>query len=474
MKKGLSIILLLFVFAISKAQDNKFEASKDARRWMVGVQGGTSFITGDADKIKLSYSGGIHAQYSISHTFGFRVIGNYANLQGGAQKSTATKFGLNTFESDNKAIEGQLQAVFNLSNLSFIRKSRRWGAYFFAGGGAIFNNGTSKYSYIGSTTQQGDTFKKSIGVVGLGLGVKFNATDLITIGLEFGTRYTLSDSIDLLNARVFANRSKDLYHLPQLFVSFKLGKSGKKHLDWINPVASMYDKIETVEKKIDKLDKDSDNDGVSDRFDKEPNTPAGVKVYGNGESVDSDGDGIPDSKDIEPNTPKGAEVDKTTGKSIDSDNDGVPDGIDLSPNTDVNKYITNHQGIPIISKDDAANITKGGGKIGYLPAIFFATNEVDPYPVHLNDLQQIAISMNTNTGLKLEIIGNTDVRSSSAYNNKLALQRAENIKHILVNQFGVDASRLEVKSNGESTPITKGTRSIDHQANRRVQFFIKK
>ena len=43
--------------------------------------------------------------------------------------------------------------------------------------------------------------------------------------------------------------------------------------------------------------KDSDQDGVMDEFDKDPNTPAGALVYGNGIPIDSDRDGLPDYKD---------------------------------------------------------------------------------------------------------------------------------------------------------------------------------
>lgn len=48
---------------------------------------------------------------------------------------------------------------------------------------------------------------------------------------------------------------------------------------------------------------DSDNDGVVDQFDLEPNTPAGVPVDTRGRSRDTDGDGVPDHLDKELITP---------------------------------------------------------------------------------------------------------------------------------------------------------------------------
>ena len=49
---------------------------------------------------------------------------------------------------------------------------------------------------------------------------------------------------------------------------------------------------------------DADGDGVTDQFDMEPNTPAGVPVDVRGVAKDTDGDGVPDYKDKELLTPQ--------------------------------------------------------------------------------------------------------------------------------------------------------------------------
>src|SRR2546428_11251880 len=78
--------------------------------------------------------------------------------------------------------------------------------------------------------------------------------------------------------------------------------------------------------------KDSDGDGVYDRIDKCPGTPTGARVDAQGCPTDADRDGVPDGPDQCPNTPAGATVD-TTGCPVDSDHDCVPDGLDKCPNT---------------------------------------------------------------------------------------------------------------------------------------------
>ena len=72
---------------------------------------------------------------------------------------------------------------------------------------------------------------------------------------------------------------------------------------------------------------DTDADGVPDKRDKCPDTPAGATVDASGCPHDTDGDGVWDGLDQCPGTLKGATVD-AKGCPIDTDGDGLPDGID--------------------------------------------------------------------------------------------------------------------------------------------------
>ncbi len=81
-------------------------------------------------------------------------------------------------------------------------------------------------------------------------------------------------------------------------LEFTLGSRDKENLTFANPVATLYDelkdpslrnevealkqRVSTLESTVDLLNKDSDGDGVSDKFDKCPNTPAGTVVDGSG------------------------------------------------------------------------------------------------------------------------------------------------------------------------------------------------
>ena len=100
--------------------------------------------------------------------------------------------------------------------------------------------------------------------------------------------------------------------------------------------------------------KDSDLDGIFDKLDMCPNTPANVRVDDLGCPLDSDGDGIPDYLDQCPNTPSAAYglVD-SVGCPIDTDGDGVPDYIDRCPNTPAEaRDFVDDQGCPLDTDGD--------------------------------------------------------------------------------------------------------------------------
>jgi outer membrane protein OmpA-like peptidoglycan-associated protein len=85
--------------------------------------------------------------------------------------------------------------------------------------------------------------------------------------------------------------------------------------------------------------KDSDRDGISDRFDRCPYTPAGVIVDRHGCPLDSDNDGVPDYLDNCPHTPKEAiGFIGPDGCMLDTDGDGIPDYLDRCPDSPVGAY----------------------------------------------------------------------------------------------------------------------------------------
>jgi peptidoglycan-associated lipoprotein len=79
--------------------------------------------------------------------------------------------------------------------------------------------------------------------------------------------------------------------------------------------------------------------------------------------------------------------------------------------------------------------------------------------------------LQANSGLRLRIAGNTDERGSDEYNLALGQRRAAAAKRYLV-QRGIDASRLEVTSNGKEKPAATGSDESAWSQNRRDEFEI--
>lgn len=475
MKKLLIFSLTAMLALPAMAQQKKgVFPNGDTKRWMFGVQAGGTFLTGDARELGFSYAAGLSAQYSFSHSMGLRVLGNFGQVKGAEKIGTDRPY--TKYDFTNNFWEAQGQFVVTFGNISFLRKMKKTNFYMAGGMGIMGNDATSTYTLKSDSSKElTGTFSELIPSFSYSAGLRYSLGKSAAIGLEYNFRYCGSDLVDVLQYNSSANQAKDVVNMVQLTLSFKLGKKGKEHVEWINPVEAIYEDIAKTSKRVDELSGDQDGDGVSDYFDKDNTTPAGAMVYGNGQAVDTDGDGVADIKDLEPNSPKGATVDEN-GQASDKDKDGVPDVLDLSPNTDTS-YMVNHQGIPIMTKELARKLApKGGlgqgGGIGYMPAIIFETGKSQIMPIHYSDLQGIAEVIKRNDGLKILIIGNADYRGSEQLNQKLALARAEAVKKVLVESFGVDPNRLEVQSNGEKVPIAKGTDPMSLQANRRVQFFI--
>jgi OOP family OmpA-OmpF porin len=84
-------------------------------------------------------------------------------------------------------------------------------------------------------------------------------------------------------------------------------------------------------------------------------------------------------------------------------------------------------------------------------------------------LDQIAITLKTNTNFYLVVSGHTDNVGNEAYNLALSGRRAEEVKRYLINQ-GVEGYRLIVEVYGFSRPKSSNDTAEGRTVNRRVDF----
>lgn len=202
-------------------------------------------------------------------------------------------------------------------------------------------------------------------------------------------------------------------------------------------------------------DYDSDGDGVPDSADRCPDTPKGVAVDANGCPVDSDGDGVADYQDKCPNTPAGTTVD-ANGCALDSDGDGVPNYRDDCPGTprgtavDSNGCAVKVAIMYIHFAFDSAQIMLDKGDTG--PSLAKAIQLLSERP-----------------GDRVRIVGHTDNVGSDSYNQTLSERRAAAVRQYLIDNGGINASRMESEGRGESQPSVSNQTEEGRAQNRRVE-----
>ena len=204
---------------------------------------------------------------------------------------------------------------------------------------------------------------------------------------------------------------------------------------------------------------DADGDGVADADDRCPNTPAGVRVDASGCPVDSDGDKVPDYLDKCPNTPSGAQVD-ANGCPLDRDGDGVPDFQDRCPDR---AGPASNKGCPEIKAEQKKILNEA------TRFILFDFNKATLKPSSNARLDQMVQILNEYPDYSLSIAGHTDSKGDDAYNLKLSYDRAAAARAYMLGK-GIPAERIEARGYGETKPIASNATAAGQAQNRRVDF----
>ncbi|SFV51549.1 Outer membrane protein A precursor [hydrothermal vent metagenome] len=313
-----------------------------------------------------------------------------------------------------------------------------------------------------------------------GAGLKYSFADNIAFKAE---------TIYLAKATQTQNKYIDNNLVAMVGLTFAFGKTNAEQ-----PVVVFDDDKDGVVNKNDQCpntpagvkvdvkgcELDSDNDGVVDSKDACPNTIAGVKVDTKGCEVDSDHDGVVDSQDVCPNTLVGTKVD-AKGCELDSDNDGVADSKDACPNTIAGIKVdfrgcdldTDKDGV-VDSKDICPNTPKGEKvnsdgcpKIVELE-INFENNSAVIKEESQDQVDKYATFLKDHKNYSAHIIGYTDSRGSAKYNQKLSQKRAKAVVDALIAK-GVDPAQLSYEGKGEANPVADNATAEGRAKNRRIE-----
>jgi OOP family OmpA-OmpF porin len=104
--------------------------------------------------------------------------------------------------------------------------------------------------------------------------------------------------------------------------------------------------------------------------------------------------------------------------------------------------------------------------------VLFDFDKSNIKPEYLPEIQKAAEVLKKNPETPAEIQGHTDWTGTKEYNLKLSERRANSVKQALVEQFGIDASRLTTKGFGKSNPVADNRTKEGRQENRRAIVII--
>lgn len=489
--RKLLLIFVAFTLSVSVASAQEAGKKKSYNKLSLSINGGLTTFYGDIQQYtwwpvkdyrserKGAWGMGGNIGWQFNPVWGVNVNLLGAHLRGTKRQGPKSESTNNWAYFDASTFEYTVNATLNFMNLIYRDKTKqRKFKYYFSFGMGFTSFRSAKYrlgtdEVIGTVGYKNYQLEKkevtTETVFPLAFGVKYRISKSFDIGIETSARYTTSDKLDATRGNTGIN---DKYGYHNLNLTYKIGKKEDAE-EWVNPFEALNKNLDDIQSNIDGLAKDADGDGVSDLFDKEPNTPAGVAVDGSGRSLDVDADGVPDHMDSDPFSAKGAKVDES-GKELDSDNDGVADGSDIEPNTKPGSLV-NFQGktIELKATEGTTTTNVSGGML--LPAVYFKVNSsAINYWSSYDALATVAKALKADGNLKLNVVGHADKTATEQFNQDLARKRAESVIKHLVDTYKIDAGRLTAISKGEAESLVPTADGVENNVNRRVDFEVKK
>ena len=147
---------------------------------------------------------------------------------------------------------------------------------------------------------------------------------------------------------------------------------------------------------------------------------------------------------------------------VDSDGDGVPDHLDACPGTPAN-VVVDARGCPV-----QVNVNE---ELRRELRVFFDRDKSAIKPQFREEVAKVAQSMQEFPNATAVIEGHASKdsnRSSAKYNQRLSEARANAVKSMLSNEFGIAPNRLNAVGYGFDRPIAPNTTDEGRALNRRV------
>jgi outer membrane protein OmpA-like peptidoglycan-associated protein/opacity protein-like surface antigen len=521
--------LRLFVFVLSLPF-----LSFGQDKWEGGLFLGYSNYLGDLVEPAFTFKQanpafGILLKHNMSSRFGLRMNLLYGKIEGDdanydRNTDVGRKFGPNPLTELSLLAEYEFLGHKRWNENGQFKKT--FSPYVFGGLAGVFG----KPQDVANGDPEND-FKGGNFAIPIGGGIKFDLSRKVSLGLEYGMRFTFTDLLDGVSQRTGDPEDNDVYNFGGLVLGFRFGDKD-----------SDDDGIVDAEDKCPTLPgppalggcPDTDGDGLADRDDSCPNDPGEVRLNG---CPDKDGDGIADNVDDCPNEAglrRFSGCPDTDGDNIidkedncptvaglaamngcpDADRDGITDDKDKCPNDPGPAELSgcpDSDGDGIVdSEDDCPQLpgarsfkgcpdTDGDGVVDpkdkcptlaglaandgcpdikpedkavldfAMKNVQFETASANLLKSSKAILDQIVEIMKRYPGFKLTIDGYTDNVGNDFYNQQLSERRALSCFNYLAEK-GVSKSLMSHAGHGETRPIADNNTAEGRRQNRRVEF----
>jgi len=430
MKKVLLSVFLLGAFYANAQDQDATMMEQDAMmmdnesgdafdKWSVEISAGVhkptrNFAPGYYTNTPSFGQASIGVRYMLTEKFGILADAGYSNIEGDDESLP--------FKTNNYRLS--LQGVLNMGNILGFNEwdNNRLGLLVHAGGGYSINDYDEPNDF--------ENTDKMLHIMG-GIRPQLRITNSIAAFADVTAIGNVRQTYTWDGTQLNDVRGVDAFNVQaSVGLNFYLG-GAEKHADWYSKESDLSGRVDDLDGRLTKVETDlvdTDQDGVADYLDREPNTMSGVAV-------------------------------DTKGRAIDKNNNGIPDEIESSLDQRYSNTNVAGNGIGIKELLDQ----------GYVN-VYFKFNSTTPETYSLEAINYLMKYMEANPSANAELIGYADEVGGESYNKTLSENRAKQVYDILV-ASGVSESRLSYSGNGEDTSVQKSPPA--RQLVRRVTFRLK-